>query len=347
MESSIIASKDTIDFSSASDCVSVEFLRWLLPAAWFSRIYQVRCPSMLLGGDLVELEMISTMGNATTFPIETLVFWSIAVSSAMTVAKGPNNRDLLPSWKYFRKCSVFGDDCILPRAATSVFMDAATAVGFLDNKEKSFFDGGYFRESCGGDFYRGCDVRPVFLRAPTNDKLSSLEPWLYAFTNRIILKYISYFGCLGYVYEKDLFRELFAIFKKERLLVKVVPDWFPDDAGLKIGGDCFRFQQAYDIPFSRISRSDQGTYRFNYCRFNYRHKKSWFDPLRYALYKKANLNIGQLKSHSEELVPQDIVLASLMPLYKREVEHRYFIRKLGGYVVATGYTSCWSPNFGT
>jgi hypothetical protein len=349
---SLTASLDTIDFSSASDCVSAGFLRWLIPVKWYSAISLVRCPEMKIKGNNIPLEMISTMGNATTFPIETLVFWCIAVSSAMTVAE-PQSKSLLPNENYFGSCSVFGDDCITPSSVTALFMAATKAVGFTINMDKSFFDGGYFRESCGGDFYRGYNVRPVYLRAPTNNKLSSLEPWLYALMNRIIPKYISYFGSLQYVYGRALFEAVFAIFRKERLLVKVVPDWFPDDAGLKIGGDLFRFQRAYDFRCSKLSRSDQGVWQFNYCRFQYRYKEDHHSHLRYCLMKKQYLGtLSSLLSYEEDnlfVTFDNLDYSKEMPfrfLRKESLKtrHRYNVRKLGGYVVASAVTAHWSPN---
>jgi hypothetical protein len=346
---SIIASEDTIDFSHASDCVSKGFLEWLLPPSWYSKLDLVRCRSMFLGDDNVELEMISTMGNATTFPIETLVFWCIAVSAMYTVSE-PNTRSLLPNWKYFSSCSVFGDDCITPSSSTDLFMRSTEAVGFIVNHDKSFFNGGYFRESCGGDFYRGCNVRPVFLRSPSSTKRSALEPWLYSFFNSIIQKYISYFGSVGYVYDKELFRFLFRTFNRSKILVKIVPDWFPDDAGLKIGEDFFRFQRAYDFSCSRISRDEHGTYRFSYCRFRYRHKHDWDDWLRYSLYKKAKLSsfssFLRIESLYERSNPYVSLFSELPSNFSREQQHKYPIRRLGGYVVATAYTASWSPNFG-
>jgi len=342
-ESSITASFDTVDFSSASDCVSSEFLRWLIPAGWFAKLNLVRSPSMTIEGETIELEMISTMGNATTFPIETLVFWCIAVSSVMTISE-PNSKSTLPNEKYFKTVSVFGDDCITPRNATALFMAACTSVGFIVNHDKSFFNGGIFRESCGGDYLRGYNVRPVYLRGPTSTKLSALEPWLYAFANGIIKKYISYFGSLNYVYDKELFRLLFRIFKENQLLVKVVPSWYPDDSGLKIGEEIHRFQTAYDISFSRISLSDQGVYSFSYCKFNYRVKENWDDYLRYSLFQKQRVGdipcwldgFSALRSSVERTFRFDL------PTFRRELKHEYSIRRLGGYVVAKGFTPCWT-----
>ena len=77
-ESSITSRNATIDWSSASDCVSLELLRWLLPPKWFYAVNLVRSPSAIIDGTEIDLAMFSTMGNAVTFPLETLVFWTFA-----------------------------------------------------------------------------------------------------------------------------------------------------------------------------------------------------------------------------------------------------------------------------
>lgn len=74
-ESSITGLNATIDWSSASDCVALELLRWLLPPKWFDLMYRLRCDVTSLRGESIPLEMVSSMGNAGTFPLETLVFW--------------------------------------------------------------------------------------------------------------------------------------------------------------------------------------------------------------------------------------------------------------------------------
>jgi hypothetical protein len=47
---------------------------------------------------------------------------------------------------------------------------ALEAFGLKINERKSFSNG-FFRESCGGDYYRGYDVTPVYLRHQCRDEL--------------------------------------------------------------------------------------------------------------------------------------------------------------------------------
>lgn len=313
-ESSITHSNATIDFSSASDCVSIGLLRWLLPPKWFRYCDMVRSPSMMVSDQEVKLNMFSTMGNAVTFPLETLVFWVIAISTDVSNYIG---NSLFPEWENLKSSSVFGDDCIVPSRNAATFVDACESVGFLVNGDKSFMGTEHFRESCGGDYYHGYAVRPYCLRSPSGTRLSALEPWLYILFNSILKKYVSYFGSLKYVYDKELFEYLFALFRQFNFMVKIVPDDFPDDAGLKISKDLERFAACYEIPLSKITRSHHGTYAFSYCRFIYNKREDVDDDIRYY---------HELKKLYSKDRPR--------PLYRN-------IRRKGGYVVAKGITSHW------
>jgi len=314
---SITGAYATIDWSSASDCVSIELLRWLLPSEWLEAILMVRCDSTILDGEIVPLSMISSMGNATTFPLETLVFWSYAVAVHITALDRDNS--LFPEWEDLKSCSVFGDDCIVPSTIAHEYIRVMEEIGFIVNKEKSFYDGPMrFRESCGGDYLAGYDVRPYNIKAPRSVKMSALEPWLYTIANAFLSKYIMYFGRLSYVYDKELWRVLFSLFDQFGLEIKLVPGYYPDDAGLKLSHDIERFARHYPMKLSRIDKSDHGTYRFKYCRFQYREHSAWFDEVRFSLWlKKPTMSY-------------------------RTVVHESPIRRIGGYVVAKGLSGHWS-----
>ena len=305
----------TIDWSSASDCVSIELLRWLLPPEWFRAVSLVRSPNVAINGTSEELHMISSMGNATTFPLETLVFWTYAV--AMHVTLNTDSNSLFPEWEDLRVCSVFGDDCIVPSNMAIQYMEFMTGLGFIVNKDKSCYGPMQFRESCGGDYLNGYDIRPYFVKAPSSTRLSALEPWLYIITNSLLKKYKQYFGELAYVYDKELWRVIFALFSRYNIKIKLVPSDFPDDSGLKIAHDIVRFHRHYPIRLSRIAKSQHGTYTFNFCKFQYKETSKWNETLRYSL---------KLKKFTMSIRP---------PL------HETPIRRLGGYVVGKGITSHW------
>jgi len=274
-------------------------------------------------GETVELNMISTMGNAGTFPLETLVFWALGVGAVMQRTRS-NSFSLLSLPDEREQVSVFGDDCILPTIDAATFMEAAEKVGFLVNKEKSFYgpEPG-FRESCGGDYLRGSNVRPYHCKAPTSVRLSALEPWLYIQLNAILNKYISYFGSLAYVYDKQVLTFLFGLFAKHRLKIKLVPNDFPDDSGLKTT-DWKRLKLCYpSIVYDKIAVSQQGWCEFRYCRFVYKDKRAREDHLRYAIWLKRPI------VRNEWWIPMPKT-HSLFP-----------VRRKGGYVVAKARSPSW------
>lgn len=316
-ESSITSRNATIDWSSASDCVSIELLRYLLPPKWFDIIDRIRSPYTNIQDQLVELNMISTMGNAVTFPLETLVFWTMAHAVRLTQDKHTNT--LFPEWEDRLVCSVFGDDCIVPSSMASQFIETLEEYGFIVNQEKSCIGRTKFRESCGGDYLAGRTMRPFYLRAPVNERKSSLEPWLYTILNGLIPKYISYFGPLGYVYDKHVFRYIFSLFKEHKIKIRLVPLYFPDDAGLKISPDLSRFSSCYDFKLSKLYKSRHGTYKFQFCRFNYNSGYMSNEELRYAV---------ALKTPSFNSSP------TFSPPFRK-------LRRKGGYVVGKGISCHW------
>jgi hypothetical protein len=320
---SITSKEATIDWSSASDCVSIDLLRWLLPPKWFDMCEQVRCPRMSLNGVFEDLNMFSTMGNAVTFPLETLVFWTMAHATRL---QRLGTLSSFPEWKDLRKCSVFGDDCIVPTEDALSFIRVMERFGFIVNDEKSFYGNEGFRESCGGDYLHGIDVRPFKLKGPHNISISSLEPWLYTFANALLEKYILYFGELTYVYDKELFKSLFSIFRQYNIAIKLVPDDFPDDAGLKISSDICRFYSCYTMNLCDIAVNDHGLYTFRYCNFRYAvPQRARVDDLHYAKW---------LKTHVFRLGPP-------RPERKKVKNPKWITKRKGGYVVARGYTCQW------
>lgn len=141
----------TLDLSSASDTVSTELVRKLLPPGWFSLLDAIRVHSTLLpNGDTVPLEMFSSMGNGFTFELESLIFWALTRSVAfLSRSKGT--------------ISVYGDDIIAPRDVALHLKRVLPYFGFILNKDKSYIHG-FYRESCGKAWLFGSDVTPVYHR---------------------------------------------------------------------------------------------------------------------------------------------------------------------------------------
>jgi hypothetical protein len=165
----------TIDLASASDTVSYSMIKEFLPRDIVSWLNFCRSPKCQLpNGKLEELHMISSMGNAFTFPLETVIF-SCVVSAAYKAMDIPLIRKRRSDVQYdlrdgvlveereLPNFGVFGDDIIVEKRATFMVMRLLSLLGFTVNTEKSFFEGP-FRESCGGDYFRGLPVRGVYLK---------------------------------------------------------------------------------------------------------------------------------------------------------------------------------------
>lgn len=149
----------TIDLSSASDSMSLKMLECLLPRQWYELLLLLRTPKTRHpDGTVVQLHMVSTMGNGTTFPMQTILFSAIvrSVYRIMGICENPQDQ-LSPSW------SVFGDDIIVRREAFRCVCRILTLLGFTVNEKKSF-ETGPFKESCGVDAFKGADIRGIYLK---------------------------------------------------------------------------------------------------------------------------------------------------------------------------------------
>lgn len=137
----------TIDMSRASDTVAKRLVQLVLPTDWYLLLNSLRAPFTEIDGRLVYLEKFSSMGNGFTFELETLLFGSLA-----RVVQGP---DAL--------FSAFGDDLVVESQYAQSVINALEFFGFTPNRKKTFTEGP-FRESCGGDFFKGRSVRGVYLK---------------------------------------------------------------------------------------------------------------------------------------------------------------------------------------
>jgi hypothetical protein len=172
---SIDGSFGTIDLSCASDSVSLNLLKEILPPYVYRWLAHTRSPYAILpNGKRIELHMVSSMGNAFTFPLQTLLFASIVVASY-----GILGIPLMDRSSKTMNFGVFGDDIIVVRKSYDFVVKALELFGFEVNVDKSF-NTGNFRESCGGDYFRGYDIRGVYL------KHLSTSADVYSIINRLV-----------------------------------------------------------------------------------------------------------------------------------------------------------------
>jgi len=142
----------TIDLSSASDTISLELVRLLLPNDWFEALKQSRSSHGIMpNGSIICYQKVSSMGNGFTFELESLLFWAIC-SSVISLLK-PADRQL----------AVYGDDLIVSSDIQHTILWLLKYLGFTPNPKKTFTDGP-FRESCGKHYFLGTDVTPFYIR---------------------------------------------------------------------------------------------------------------------------------------------------------------------------------------
>ncbi|UUW21303.1 MAG: RNA replicase beta chain [Sanya fiers-like virus 16] len=149
----------TLDLSSASDTVCRNLVKLVLPEIWYDLLDSLRSPLTLVEGRWVRLEKFSSMGNGFTFELETLIFLAITRVAVRHAGIEPSNGENV--W-------VYGDDIICPAEAAQNVIAALRFCGFSTNPRKTFTDGN-FRESCGGDYFKGKSVRPFYLKEYPNE----------------------------------------------------------------------------------------------------------------------------------------------------------------------------------
>lgn len=157
---SVDGSFGTIDLSSASDSISLLMLREILPPELLGWLELARSPTVTFpDGSVSELYMVSSMGNGFTFPLETLIFSTIVLACYRVLGITPKyGRGGPLNW------AVFGDDIIVRKDAYDFVIRSLRLFGFTPNDHKSF-NSGTFRESCGGDYFRGRDIRGVYCKS--------------------------------------------------------------------------------------------------------------------------------------------------------------------------------------
>lgn len=209
----------TIDLSSASDSLSLTMIRRYFPKGIVDWLEFTRSPvTKLPNGDVVTLNMISSMGNAYTFPLQTILFAAIV----QTVYRALEIPVLYPRGRSVGNFGVNGDDIIVDIRAFPTVVRLLTQLGFSVNTEKTFSEGN-FRESCGGDYYNGRPVRGVYAK-----KLDALQD-IYSLINRLNawseLHEIALPKTVGY---------LLSLIKSDKMKRLYVPLDESDTAGIKV-----------------------------------------------------------------------------------------------------------------
>lgn len=152
----------TIDLSNASDTVCLNLVKLLLPEEWYALLSGLRSPFTLFSPTgrrkdrrWYRLEKFSSMGNGYTFELETLIFCALAHAVGCQIGKDS---------------FVYGDDIIVPTDRARDVLAILRYCGLTPNEKKTFIKPECkFRESCGGDFFGGADVRPFYITEEPTD----------------------------------------------------------------------------------------------------------------------------------------------------------------------------------
>jgi len=162
----LLASRDasscTIDLSEASDRLSLRLVQELFGLKHMRWLECSRATEVWFRGRKLvdQIHCYAPMGNATTFPVESLVFWALCTATMMSVG--------CPA-KDYSNVYVFGDDIIVPASGASSVMETLARFGLDVNRRKSFAGPvPCFRESCGTDAFNGVDVTPIRWRSTSD-----------------------------------------------------------------------------------------------------------------------------------------------------------------------------------
>jgi hypothetical protein len=158
----------TLDMKEASDRVSI----WLITEL-FSKVPELLAALLatrsgytkLPSGQVVHLKKFAPMGSNLCFPVQSVVFYALAVACLIRHdrATNPSRGVKARAQKARASVYVYGDDIIIRSEVYAPIMTAFPTVGLKFNDGKCC-TAGFFRESCGCDAYKGVDVTPLRIK---------------------------------------------------------------------------------------------------------------------------------------------------------------------------------------
>jgi len=156
----------TIDLSSASDLLSLSVVSEVFGSK--SAFLEALCDSRSSYVDSWSqpLRKYAGMGNATTFPVQSVCFALLGISAIL----GNKRITYRNVRRAARNIRVYGDDIIVKREYAHAVSAEIESAGLIVNRSKSFLEGN-FKESCGMDAFRGYDVTPLYVRYLSDDRL--------------------------------------------------------------------------------------------------------------------------------------------------------------------------------
>lgn len=307
----------TVDMSMASDTVAYNVVEWMLSLVpeVFRYLDSCRSTEGKFADRTVTYEKFSSMGNANTFEVETLIFWALATATC-DISKADS-----------RFVGVYGDDVVLPNRCAGLFMDVLEECGFKPNRDKTFWEDrphalqNRFRESCGKHYYRGEDVTPVYIRSQPKTLLdyfllvNNLVRWLRR------LEALSDAPCLKAAWV--LVEELRASAPQEWVKPRI-PDGFGDGAFIGTFDECtpktYKSRKTLWVEGYRVEvlteRTDSAVGR-SACGFPLVWRKLSTRKGSVPIKVLRPIECGKLKKHVATVTAVGFALASLERIEKR------------------------------
>lgn len=241
----------TADLSSASDSITLVLLRWILPAKWYRAVVHGRSRYVQIDDEQIYLSSIVTMGLGVTFPLQTLIFYCLL--KAIGELLGGNHF-----------VSVYGDDLIYSSHMHKYVAEIFPKLHLTLNEDKTYVQD-HFRESCGGDYYRGVDVRPY---QPEGCGQHLYGPGRQSFLYRL------YNGLKARWCDEDIPVTLDYLLSELQFLdfdgcaIHQVPPSFPDGSGIKMDKPS-KAAMFKPVLWTNLTKHGQETGSNYVCSFSY------------------------------------------------------------------------------
>lgn len=175
LEGSLHDNWATIDLKSASDLLSVPLVKSVFrhQERFLAFMMDCRSPYVICKGKpLLILGKFAGMGNALTFPVQSVCFAVVCIAAILdSQGKTPTYWNVKRASRCIR---VYGDDIIIRSEYAHQCVNWLEEVGLKINLKKSFLSGN-FKESCGVDAFRGVDITPLYIKHRP-DQTTSVSP---------------------------------------------------------------------------------------------------------------------------------------------------------------------------
>lgn len=180
----------TMDLSEASDRVTTQAVECLFSGnhSYLDALRSVRTHHIDINGEVLPLNKFGAMGSAVTFPVQSMLFSTLAIACVALSVYGPRRKcATLPSASELLKLvdgnvRVFGDDIIVPPNVVGLLALVFEVLHLRTNMKKTFYRG-LFRESCGMDVYDRREVTPLYFMHLSCEQKSEVSSWVEVSNN--------------------------------------------------------------------------------------------------------------------------------------------------------------------